>query len=55
MAKSQYYDSPHFFLSSLMFQVRPDVAGSGGRARLSGCATAASRTSLSTTITPSIG
>ena len=56
MAESQYYaDLPHLFPSSLMFEVRSDVAGSGGLARVPGCASAASRTSFPSTITPSIG
>jgi len=54
MAESQYYaDSPHFFPSSLMLQIRYDGAGAGGLARVPECA--ASRTSFPRTITPSIG
>ena len=53
MAKSQYYaDSPHFFPSSLMFQVRSNTTGDCPR--VPECATAAARTSFPAT-TPSIG
>ena len=54
MAESQYYaDSPHFFPSSLMLQIRSDGAGAGGLARVPAGASAASRASFP--ITPSIG
>lgn len=55
MAECQYYaDSLHFFRSSLMLQVRSDVAGAGRLARVRAGSSAASRTSFPITTT-SIG
>jgi hypothetical protein len=43
MAKCKYYDSPQFFLTTLMF-LRSADSGPGGLARLPGCTSLASRT-----------